>query len=111
MKISGLYRYSGSNPEHHGMFFTRIAEFDTKAKKRKWPDPADCWKFDLTGEEIFMVSVENHLQPPHIQKIMAKVDMGGPDDDVKISEGIPGLSWMGTADLFTQEFEKVGQAA
>lgn len=107
-----FYKYVGSDKQYFNMFFSRLAQFCDKKKKDEWPG-ADAWKYDMEGDEIFMVSIENHLQPPPIQAILSKVNMGGLDDDVEVTgdldKDVGGVLWMGSLEQFKKDFKKVGE--
>lgn len=106
-----LYKYQGSDQSISNMLFVRQAEFcagkDGKPTKEKWPSDSEKWKFDLGDRDVFLVSVENHFQPPHIQKNMCEVkDLE--NNDVEITSGIPAVSWCGSKEDFERDFKKVG---
>lgn len=106
-----LYKYLGPDQSLTNMLFKRLAEFcagkDGKPTKKTWPDESDKWKYDLGDEDIFAISVENHLQPPHIKKIMSEVSEL--DGELVVSEGVPGIIWRGSVQSFEKEFKKIGK--
>lgn len=106
-----LYKFVGSDPTLHNMLFKRLAEFcagkNSKPTKETWPAESDKWKYDLGDEDVFAISIENHLQPPHIKKIMSEVSEL--DGELVVSEGVPGIIWRGSRQSFEKEFKRIGK--
>lgn len=106
-----LWKYVGTDQSLTNMLFKRLAEFcagkDGKPTKKTWPDKSDEWKYDLGEENVFAISIENHLQPPPVKKIMSEVSEL--DGELVVSEGIPGIIWRGSLGTFEKEFKKIGK--
>lgn len=80
-----LWRYIGENPpENKGLFYTPLKSPYQKGDEWQQPD----------GEEFFMMTIRDDLQPPPFRHLLEKHG---------------GFLWQGNKRLFDKEFEKCGK--